>query len=121
MSWIYEQRTGRLHAPGGKIFRSTGYSGNFLNQNYGPHQGLRDHGPIPTGLYKIGWPRHNDQHGPYTMALEPIGHSAFGRDCLLIHGDNKKSPGNASTGCIILNWEQRLAIAISPDRYLKVR
>lgn len=57
MPWIYEQWSGRLYRPNGTEAttpNSTGYSGDFLNANYPPAQGLPFGGAIPTGFYEMG-------------------------------------------------------------------
>jgi hypothetical protein len=54
------------------------------------------------------------------MRLTPVGHNARGRSGFLIHGKSKKHPEDSSEGCIILDHDQRKAIAQSGDRELVV-
>ena len=116
--WTYNQRTGQLRDPDGVLDGDRGYSGIRRYRNNPEAQGRRDEGPIPQGPYIIG----NDvgTRGPRTLELNPDGHDALGRRLLRIHGDSRQRPGDASTGCIILNRRQRETIHNSRDRQLMV-
>ncbi len=54
------------------------------------------------------------------MRLTPVGHRAHGRTDFLIHSDSIKNPGNASKGCIVLDFIYRKQIADSGDTVLNV-
>jgi hypothetical protein len=55
------------------------------------------------------------------MDLAPIGHNARGRTAFLIHGERRTGPpGNASTGCVILERQIREQISSSGDHELVV-
>lgn len=97
---------------------ATGYSGAGAGRNNPSEQGARNVGPIPQGKYAIGAEFDAPVQGPCTMRLAPIGHDALGRDGFLIHGDNAEH--DASTGCVILPFENRQEIAASADRILEV-
>lgn len=78
-------------------------------------------GPIPKGHYRIsGYDNHK---GPWTLFLSPIlGTNTFGRDHFLIHGDNARTLGRSSEGCIVINGaELRAQVANSGDTILVVR
>lgn len=118
MTWQYSQRTGRLQWNGRDI--SIGYSGKGAGRNNPLMENARSIGPIPRGRYRIG-PRYtHPAKGPVTLALTPVGHTAYGRTHFLIHGDSIRHPGDASEGCIILDRAARQAIAASGDIEIEV-
>ena len=119
LPWTYEQSSGRLYSPAGAIVTLSGVSGNFLNANSSSAGGLPFGGPIPPGPYNIGQAYHHPHLGPSTMDLTPIGHNALGRKDFRIHGTSGKRW--ASAGCLILDPQIRLQIALSGDRVLQVR
>jgi hypothetical protein len=65
--------------------------------------------------------RNSTQTGPMILLLNPVGHTAHGRRSFQIHGDSVSRPGLASTGCIVLPREARIAISTSGDTTLIVR
>lgn len=116
--WLYEQTTGR-------IIRDSiighGYSGCGEGKNSPGHQSIRNIGPIPCGVYRIGDPFNTKTHGPYVLALTPdVANQMFGRAGFLIHGDSVVEPGTASEGCIIQPRSIREEIYLSGDRMLEV-
>lgn len=119
MTWIYHQSTGKL-VHGGSVI-ATGYSGFGIDKNRPSSEHKRNRGPIPKGKYRILEPRLSTKTGPYVLPLEPKGHSAHGRSAFQIHGDSRKRPGEASTGCIILPRHVRQKIWDSGDHLLEVR
>lgn len=118
MSWEYKQSSGELWRNGQKI--SQGYSGKGVGKNSVSMEHLRSIGPIPRGKYRIDFPRDSVNTGPYVLPLSPVGHSAHGRTNFQIHGDSIKSPGTASSGCIIMPRAIREKIWNSPDREINV-
>jgi hypothetical protein len=108
MYWTYNQRTGQLRDPHGRLCPGRGYSGAGPYKNLPEAKRLRGAGPIPAGLYKIG--AATASRGPLTLPLLPLGHDAAGRTNLRIHGDSAERPGAASTGCVILARALREAI-----------
>jgi hypothetical protein len=116
--WAYYVITGDI-AHGGYLL-GKGYSGYGGFCNNPDLEFAFDRGPIPRGRYKIGYAEHNHKMGPYAMSLTPVGHTAYGRSGFYIHGDSKKQPGAASTGCIILPHNIRKMIAHSGDHDLEV-
>lgn len=123
--WIYEQTSGKMYRPDGRLL-ATGYAGGNCGEN---PEGINNHamqhcrsiGPIPVGMYTIGSLIDRHRHlGPFVIVLEPYeNNEMFGRSAFRIHGDTTP-PGNASEGCIILPRAARLEIAESTDRLLKV-
>ena len=103
------------------ILLGTGYSGAGDGKNNPATQSMKNVGPIPVGLYRIGSPVDTVTHGPHVLPLTPNPqNSMFGRDGFLIHGDSVVAPGTASEGCIILSRAVRDAISASRDRDLQV-
>ncbi|WP_246538246.1 tlde1 domain-containing protein [Nissabacter archeti] len=119
MTWEYNQQTGELRHNG--EFIAQGYSGKGVAKNDPSKQHIRDNGPIPKGYWRIAG--HNNNKSPWTLVLEPLaGTNTFGRDSFLIHGDNRRTVGDSSKGCIIINGaELRSSIFNSGDTVLVVR
>jgi len=97
-----------------------GYSGKDFGKNNPSMERVPYVGPIPHGLYRIGRAVGEAAKGPLTMRLTAIGHTTFGRTAFLIHGDSIKHPGDASKGCIVLDFGTGSRIARSPDKELEV-
>ncbi len=116
MTWQYSQSTGVLTHNGNYV--ATGYAGAGNARNNPSMEGIANSGPIPTGRYHIGQPRHSNQTGPHILPLTPIGHNALGRHSFQIHGDNRTN--DASTGCIIMPRSIRDRISSSQDNILEV-
>lgn len=117
--FIYQQKTGRLIGPDGKVW-ATGYSGHDEGVNNPAKESIRSVGPIPRGFWKIGAPYKSANVGPYALPLEPVGHNALGRSAFRIHGDNSKGDRSASHGCIIVPRAIREKIWASGIRTLQV-
>lgn len=124
MTWYYEQRSGHLrHVQDDKPVERYlgGYSGCKEGKNSPECQHLKNIGPIPRGVYRIGDPFNSPTHGPYCLRLLPdVANEMFGRDNFLIHGDSHAHPGEASNGCIIQARAVREIIHDSGDRHLEV-
>lgn len=111
--WIYNQRTGQLRAPDGRI-AATGYSGAPGYVNDPASEALKGRGPIPKGRYRIGEPFTSRATGPHSIPLQPEGHDAHGRTAFQIHGDNaRRPPRSSSRGCPIFGRGIREAITHS--------
>ncbi len=121
MSWTYQQSTGNLTNPNGAL-AEVGYSGNGIYKNDPASQCVKDHGPIPVGLYAIGPLIPSGGHlGPNVMELTPDPENEMcGRGGFFMHGDSISDPGNASDGCIIMSHNTRLAVAGWGDNQLEV-
>lgn len=127
--WFYDQSTGDLFDENGE-WVDKGYSGKLPMGLNNPHQEkFAGIGPVPAGLYYIGLPRTSEKTGPFVLDLTPIGHKAYGRTGLQIHGDNAKGNMSASSGCLIFPRTTRGKIAggpplikvFCPDSYWKQR
>lgn len=117
--WVYVQSTGELRRPDGTMC-GIGYAGRGEGRNNPAMQDVKNVGPLPCGLYRIGNPvlRH-PMLGPVAMPLTPAYESQmFGRSHFWIHGDNAQH--DASEGCIILDRNCRVAIGHTPGQWLKV-
>jgi len=119
MSWEYNQSTGEMRHNG--EFIAQGYSGAPTGKNDSSKENVPFVGPIPRGHWRIT--RHTSSKGPWTVELDPIlGTNTYGRTAFRIHGDNSKTIGASSEGCIIINGAQiRQNIANSSDDILVVR
>ena len=119
MPWVYHQSTGDLEYSGQLVGK--GYSGVIGYKNDPASEALENLGPIPRGSYRIEEPRYSSKTGPYALPLYPVGHSAHGRKHFQIHGDSRRSPGTASSGCIILPRDVREKIWSSGSHTVEVR
>jgi Protein of unknown function (DUF2778) len=118
--WIYEQATGAMIDPSGKLL-AIGYSGNGPWKNNPADQNLHNKGPIPAGKYKIEKPIDTKTHGPFVLWLIPDpSNQMYGRSAFGIHGDSVVNPGTASEGCVIQPRYARQQIAVSGDDDLEV-
>lgn len=119
MTWKYQQSTGELSHDGELV--ATGYAGHGEGKNNPEMQAVHDVGPLPVGQYWIQAPQDTATHGPYVLRLEPgAGNEMYGRAGMLMHGDSKSDPGNASHGCIIMPRTVRTQVWESGDRALEV-
>ena len=119
MSWTYSQSTGVLKH-NGRVIYSNGYSGYGAAKNDPGMEALHDAGPIPRGRYTVEYATNSRRTGPHVLPLTPVGHNARGRSDFQIHGDSRRSPGNASHGCVILPRAVRDTISASGDWVLEV-
>jgi len=119
MTWVYEQRSGRLLHDG--LVACVGYAGCGEGKNNPDAQDRIKIGPIPRGTYSIGAPYDTTTHGPYVLRLTPAAYNNMhGRAGFLIHGDSTTRPGEASEGCIIAPRMVRERVWNSEDRELEV-
>jgi hypothetical protein len=119
MSWTYYQSSGALKHNGHQV--AIGYSGAPGAVNNPGQEYVHSIGPIPRGRYHIGrLEGHHGHLGPNVMHLTPVGHNAYGRTRLYIHGDNAALNHSASEGCVILPRDIRLRIAHSRDHTIEV-
>ncbi len=119
--WIYGQATGALVAGSARILvaEATGYAGNGPCRNEPSAQAIKNHGPIPRGLYTLDSVADSLHTGPFTITLTPDKRNVMhGRAAFRIHGDDQEH--DASDGCIILPRGVREKIWNSGDRVLLV-
>ena len=125
---FYEQKTGRFvicdYDDGGverAVYETVGYSGRGAHKNNPESQHVRRLGPIPRGVYDIYGPFDHPRLGRLCFDLVfHFGNRMFGRSGFMIHGDSKRKPGDASSGCIILHRAAREAIVNYGPRLLYV-
>lgn len=91
----------------------TGWSGNGEGKKNPAMEGVKDVGPTPSGVYRIGNPGKAST-GEYSMRLAPANTAQLlGRDNgMIIHGPAsgphaKHQYGQESTGCPILDRPHR--------------
>lgn len=117
---IYEQSTGRIVSDSGWLF-GQGYAGNGEGKNNPKFEQVKNVGPLPRGIYKIGMPYDSEHTGPFTLPLTPDeNNKMYGRSGFCMHGDSVSEPGTASNGCIILPRKVREEISMSTDKKLVV-
>jgi hypothetical protein len=111
----YSQSSGSLtcvdETTGDLYVNCTAYAGIGPSLNNPDAQSVRDQGPLPQGIYIIGYPTH--RKGPLTLPLIPLSiNHMYGRDSFLIHGDKRSSASkkSASNGCIVANHDCRADI-----------
>ncbi len=120
MPWLYEQNTGRLLSPNGRLL-AVGYSGAAAGKN---NPDLQEHhalGPIPRGLWKIRPALAHPRFQPPALPLSPCqSTNTHGRIDFWIHGDLPDHQQDASHGCIVLPHFARAILASSKDTQLIV-
>ena len=115
---FYEQKTGRFvicdYDDGGVervVYETVGYSGRGSHKNNPESQHVKRLGPIPRGVYRIRGPFDHPRLGRVCFDLHPLtDKTSAQRSGFMIHGDSKRKPGDASSGCIILHRAAREAI-----------
>ena len=125
--WIYEQKTGRLLQPDGKLL-AVGYSGHAEGKNNPALQAHANLGPIPCGRFRMelitdgngNMVDYEHKKAPVIRLIPQPGTQMFGRAGFLLHGDSIPAPGTASLGCVVENHAARMAVAFSPDKDLDV-
>jgi hypothetical protein len=118
----YSQTTGEMRTAL-DVLLGTGYAGHGEGVNNPTMQSIHNTGPLPQGIYTIGPPVNTTTHGPYVMWLTPDpANEMFGRSGFGIHADEIANPGKrlASTGCIVMSNQARLAIWATADHQLQV-
>lgn len=121
----YSQTSGEMRNASG-VLLGTGYAGHGEGVNNPALQNVHNVGPLPQGVYTINAPVNTTTHGPYVMWLTPDpSNEMFGRAGFGIHADEIANPGKhlASTGCIVMSNEARVAIwtsAQADGRQLRV-
>jgi Protein of unknown function (DUF2778) len=118
----YSQTTGEMRTAV-DVLLGTGYAGHGAGVNNPTMQSIHNTGPLPQGIYAIAPPVNTATHGPYVMWLTPDpANEMFGRSGFGIHADEIANPGKrlASTGCIVMSNQARLAIWETADRQLRV-
>ncbi len=96
-----------------------GYSGAPGYVNDPARENVHDHGVIPAGHYRIG------TAATYTnmsdcVRLFPVGHNAYGRTRLWMHGNDRHGGRASSTGCVVMDLIYRRAVINSGDTDLMV-
>lgn len=119
MMLVYDNNSGQLWQDGIRI--ATGYSGTGVGLNDPRFQFVRNVGPIPVGVYRIGKTYESVKVGPLAIPLIPLDDfQTGGRSGFVIHGDNPKGDRSASQGCIVLSRNVRERIVASAVKGLVV-
>ena len=124
---FYEQNTGRFiiceydqEGTERVVYETVGYSGRAEGKNNPDLEHRKGVGPIPVGSWRIGHSFDHPRLGKLAYRLDAVSDPTFGRGGFLIHGDSREHPGNASSGCIILNRAAREAIQFFGPKQLEV-
>ncbi|AFC84794.1 tlde1 domain-containing protein [Frateuria aurantia] len=119
MPWRYSQRSGYLQQ--NDVYVEKGYSGSGIGYNNPALARVHDTGPVPVGRYQILPPFHPPETGACTLRLLAGPQTRLsGRSGFMIHGDSRIHPGQASSGCIVLDPRIRRRIWLSGDHVLEV-
>lgn len=125
MSWQYIIRSGEMLHNGS--FYTKCYAGRDQGLNNPDMQYVKDTGPLPVGVYRIGNAVEDSHLGPCAMPLmKDKANEMRGRDGFFIHADlvdARTNPFKASHGCIIVAPVARRYIATcaaAGDRLLTV-
>lgn len=124
----YDQRTGSFIIYGDvddggiqrALYGAQGYAGRGVGKNNPDAEHQRGVGPLPVGRYDVVGPSNHERLGPFVFRLQQVEGPTYGRSGFFIHGDSRKNPGEASSGCIILSRHARDAIARFDVRTLEV-
>jgi len=101
MAMEYEQATGDFYIDG--KFLAKGYAGYQEYANDTEFERLENLGPLPRGRYRMIYLGKYKDKGSVVTQLTPLpGTEMYGRDGMLIHGDNKRGNMSGSSGCIVL-------------------
>jgi hypothetical protein len=116
----YNQKTGILTTDNLTII-GRGYSGKGIGKNNPEMESVKNVGPIPKGIYRIGKPFDDSHMGHFVLPLIPDpNNTMYGRSQFYCHGDNINDPGNGSEGCPIMPRKTREYINNSNDKTLYV-
>ena len=121
MAWIYNVKRHEFSRNGQFKFRAR-YAGNGKYKDDPQFECVKNKGPLPRGKYTIvGKPFTHQRTGIYTLRLAPDkSNTMCGRAGFLIHGDSRVRPGEASQGCIVLDYDYRVEMVKSEDREIIV-
>lgn len=120
---LYSQSSGALYLcdlEDRRVLFARCYSGRGSAKNDPDAERQIAVGPIPRGHWRVEDIFQHKTLGPVSIRLVPVGHDAFGRTGFFIHGDSRKRPGDASSGCIIAPRPVRDAIKALGIRRLTV-
>lgn len=114
----YDQRTGVFIIYGDVddggtervLYTAKGYAGKGAGKNNPDMEHVRNVGPLPLGEYSVLGPVDHSRLGRCVYRLAHIKGPTYGRSGFYIHGDSRKNPGQASSGCIVLGYADRTAI-----------
>lgn len=124
---VYDQRSGEftIYSPvddGGierVVYQCVGYAGKGDCKNNPDCQHRVGEGPLPIGRYKVRLVLHARFANP-VFRLEQVAGDDFGRSGFLIHGPRVGGQQNSSSGCIVLRYDDRVAVGHYSVRELEV-
>lgn len=112
----YSQSLGRFYIQcdetSERALLGVGYAGRGTGRNNPQQQHMKNVGPLPRGMYTIGFAEKHPRLGPLAYRLTPASTNVmFERSGFFIHGDNKTN--DASQGCVVLPKPLREIVATS--------
>jgi hypothetical protein len=124
MNLNFSQSTGLVTMDDGAHV-AMGWSGNGEGKCNPAMQHVRDVGPLPQGVYRIGPWQDHPHLGRMVAPLTQIAGETFGRDDFLIHGPSMDPArrGQESKGCCVVPFAGRLQmhnLTPGPDDTLTV-
>jgi hypothetical protein len=120
MPWVYKVSSHSFYLNGTYQFDAK-YSGRPGFKDDSANECVSGKGPLPRGTYNIGPAFYHHKAKAWTLRLTPYPENQMcNRDGFLIHGGSSAHPGNASDGCIILDFQYRKMIDSSSDKILVV-
>lgn len=118
--YTYRQSTGELFDKDMNLL-TKGYAGHGDGKNNPDMEGWANIGPLPCGLYSIGLPLDKPTTGQFSLPLIPREpYAMYGRSSFYMHGEDANNPGNASTGCPVIERKIRELINSGTDKLLNV-
>ena len=109
MEFFYAVNTGQMYLRAGEdtLEIDRGYSGYKEYRNSVRFEKAKLLGPIPRGVWTVGFGQAHPRLGPQAIPLEIEEGDIFGRSGFFIHGENGFVNFTASTGCIVLGRSAR--------------
>lgn len=114
---------GTITTDSGVVLESNCVSGCGDGLNNPAWMTMKDMGPLPIGLYKIGPAYTHPKLGPICMDLVPNRfNDMFGRSDFRIHGFAAGQPKTSSKGCICAERDTRVFISehLAADNTIRV-
>mgnify|MGYP003333853596 FL=1 len=117
----WHQAGGLMTSPEGETI-AQGWAGHGEGKNNPEKQQIRETGPLPQGLYKVGKWQDHPRLGRMVARLEQIEGETYGRDGFFIHGPSKDPAkyGQESKGCIVIPYQARLKVKELSPSFIQV-
>lgn len=99
-----------------------GWAGHGPDKNNPASQGSVSKGPLPCGLYAVGYWHDHPRLGPLAAELIQVEGEDFGRDAFFMHGasNDPQKFGQESEGCVVTPRVGRQQVANNKPWFVKV-